>query len=90
MQPHEPEQNESIYDFLCSSKVRNFEKNHLDTRRESTENASICRLACKSSKGSTTVNGVAITIDQDFLHAKVSIWDNIIDMRTSLQNMLRE
>ncbi|XP_020394615.1 DNA dependent RNA polymerase D largest subunit isoform X2 [Zea mays] len=88
--PHEPEQNESIYDFLCSSKVRNFEKNHLDTRRQSTENASICRLACKSSKGSTTVNGVAITIDQDFLHAKVSIWDNIIDMRTSLQNMLRE
>lgn len=89
MQPHEPEQNESIYDFLRSPKVQNVEKNHLDTRRQSTENASICRLACKS-KGSATVNGVAITIDQDFLHAKVSIWDNIIDMRTSLQNMLRE
>ncbi|XP_066348973.1 DNA-directed RNA polymerase IV subunit 1-like isoform X2 [Miscanthus floridulus] len=87
--PHEPEQNESIYDFLRSPKVQNVEKNHLDTRRQSTENASICRLACKS-KGSATVNGVAITIDQDFLHAKVSIWDNIIDMHTSLQNMLRE
>ncbi|CAD6262634.1 unnamed protein product [Miscanthus lutarioriparius] len=85
--PHEPEQNESIYDFLRSPKVQNVEKNHLDTRRQSTENASICRLACKS-KGSATVNGVAI--DQDFLHAKVSIWDNIIDMHTSLQNMLRE
>ena len=86
MQPHEPEQNESIYDFLRSPKVQNVEKNHLDTRRQSTENASV-RLACKS-KGSATVNGVAI--DQDFLHAKVSIWDNIIDMHTSLQNMLRE
>ena len=86
MQPHEPEQNESIYDFLRSPKVQNVEKNHLDTRRQSTENASV-RLACKS-KGSATVNGVAI--DQDFLHAKVSIWDNIIGMRTSLQNMLRE
>lgn len=89
MQPHEPEQNESIYDFLRSSKVRNFEKNDSDTCGQSTENASIHRLACKS-KGNATVNGGAITIDQDFLHAKVSIWDNIFDMRTSLQNMLRE
>uniref|UniRef100_A0A0Q3PPN4 DNA-directed RNA polymerase n=1 Tax=Setaria italica TaxID=4555 RepID=A0A0Q3PPN4_SETIT len=87
--PHEPEQNESIYDFLRSPEVRNFEKDHMDTCRQSTENALRCRLACKS-KDSATVQGGAMTIDQGFLHAKVGIWDNIIDMRTSLQNMLRE
>ncbi|XP_062184129.1 DNA-directed RNA polymerase IV subunit 1 isoform X2 [Phragmites australis] len=86
---HEPEQNGSIYDFLCSPEVRNFEKNHMDTCKQSTENASRWRLACKS-KGSVIVNGGSISIDQDFLHAKVGIWDNIIDMRTSLRNMLRE
>ncbi|KAF8702518.1 hypothetical protein HU200_032899 [Digitaria exilis] len=87
--PHEPEQNESIYDFLRNPNVRNFEKNHMDTCRQRTENASGCRLACKC-KGNVTVNDGVVTIDQDFLHGKVGIWDNIIDMRTSLQNMLRE
>ncbi|XP_025823410.1 DNA-directed RNA polymerase IV subunit 1 isoform X4 [Panicum hallii] len=87
--PHKPEENESIYGFLCNPEVQNFEKNCLDSCRHSTENASRCRLACKS-KGSATINGGNITIDHGFLHAKVGIWDNIIDMRTSLQNMLRE
>jgi DNA-directed RNA polymerase-4 subunit 1 len=81
LQPHEPEQNESVYDFLRNPEVRNFEKDHMDTCRKSAENALRCRLACKS-KDSATI--------QDFLHAKVGIWNNIIDMRTSLQNMLRE
>jgi DNA-directed RNA polymerase-4 subunit 1 len=89
LQPHKPEENESIYGFLCNPEVQNFEKNCLDSCRHSTENASRCRLACKS-KGSATINGGNITIDHGFLHAKVGIWDNIIDMRTSLQNMLRE
>ncbi|CAL5015352.1 unnamed protein product [Urochloa decumbens] len=89
--PHEPEQNESIYDFLCNPEVRNFEKNHMDTCRQITENASRCRLVCKSKdSASVTINGGAPTIDQDFLHAKVGVWDNIIDMRTSLQKILRE
>ncbi|XP_039826361.1 DNA-directed RNA polymerase IV subunit 1-like isoform X3 [Panicum virgatum] len=87
--PHEPEENESIYGFLCDPEVRNFEKNHMDTCRHSTENSLRCRLACKY-KGNATINGGDITIDQGFLQAKVGIWDNIIDMRTSLQNMLRE
>ncbi|KAG2547300.1 DNA-directed RNA polymerase IV subunit 1-like [Panicum virgatum] len=86
---HEPEENESIYGFLCDPAVRNFEKNHMDTCRHSTENSLRCRLACKSN-GNATVNGGDITIDQGFLHAKVGVWNNIIDMRTSLQNMLRE
>ncbi|CAL5069467.1 unnamed protein product [Urochloa decumbens] len=89
--PHEPEQNESIYDFLCNPEVRNFEKNHMDTCRQNTENASRCRLVCKSKdSASATINGGTLTIDQDFLHAKVGVWDNIIDMRTSLQKILRE
>ena len=89
LQPHEPEENESIYGFLCDPAVRNFEKNHMDTCRHSTENSLRCRLACKSN-GNATVNGGDITIDQGFPHAKVGVWNNIIDMRTSLQNMLRE
>ncbi|CAO2043399.1 unnamed protein product [Urochloa humidicola] len=88
---HEPEKNKSIYDFLCSPDVRNYEKNHMDACRQSTENASRCRSVCKSKgSASATINGGALTIDQDFLHAKVGVWDNIIDMRTSLQKILRE
>ncbi|KAL6882669.1 hypothetical protein ACP4OV_011359 [Aristida adscensionis] len=86
---HEPAKSESIYDFLCNPEVRNFEKNHMDTDKHSTENVSRWRLACKS-KGSAITNGGTMSIDQDLLHAKVGIWDNIFDMRTSLQNMLRE
>ncbi|TVU16080.1 hypothetical protein EJB05_39628, partial [Eragrostis curvula] len=86
---HEPTQNESIYDFLYQPEIRNFEKNRMDTCKQNTENTSRWRLASKS-KGSVIVDGGSISIDQDFLHAKVGIWDNIIDMRTCLQNMLQE
>lgn len=35
-------------------------------------------------------NRGTISVEQNFLSARVGIWDNIIDMRTCLQNMLRE
>uniref|UniRef100_A0ACD5TL06 Uncharacterized protein n=1 Tax=Avena sativa TaxID=4498 RepID=A0ACD5TL06_AVESA len=38
----------------------------------------------------TTSNGGTLSMEQNFLSARVGIWDNIIDMRTCLQNMLRE
>ncbi|WVZ86784.1 hypothetical protein U9M48_033517, partial [Paspalum notatum var. saurae] len=86
--PHELDQNESIYDFLCNPEVRTLEENHM-TFKQSTEDTLKHRLACRS-KDIATVSGGTITIDQEFLHTKVGIWDNIIDMRTSLRNMLRE
>ncbi|TVU35011.1 hypothetical protein EJB05_16875, partial [Eragrostis curvula] len=86
---HEPKQKQSIYDFLCNPEVGNSEKDCMDTCKQSTENDSRWRLACKSND-SAIVNGGTISIDQDLLHAKVGIWDNINDMRTCLQNMLRE
>ncbi|KAM0862543.1 hypothetical protein ACQ4PT_045198 [Festuca glaucescens] len=35
-------------------------------------------------------NGGTISEQQDFLSARVGLWDNIIDMRTCLQNMLQK
>uniref|UniRef100_A0ACD5TX97 Uncharacterized protein n=2 Tax=Avena sativa TaxID=4498 RepID=A0ACD5TX97_AVESA len=35
-------------------------------------------------------NGGTISVEQDVLSARVGIWDNIIDMRACLQNMLQE
>ncbi|TVU19005.1 hypothetical protein EJB05_35128, partial [Eragrostis curvula] len=84
-----PTQNESIYGFLCHPEIRNSEKNRMDTCKQRTENTSRWRLASKS-KGSSMEDGGTISIDQDFRHAKVGIWDNIIEMRTCLQNMLQE
>jgi hypothetical protein len=90
LQSHEPKQHETIYDFLCNPEVRNCEKNFVDTCKQNTEDASRWRLARKS-KGSAIMNGgTVLDSDQNFLHTKVGIWDNIIDMRTCLQNMLRE
>ncbi|KAJ1272495.1 hypothetical protein BS78_06G206000 [Paspalum vaginatum] len=86
--PHELDQNESIYDFLCNPEVQTLEENRM-TFKQSTEDTLRHRLACRY-KDIATVSGGAITIDQEFLHTKVGIWDNIIDMRTSLRNMLRE
>ncbi|TVU39364.1 hypothetical protein EJB05_12777 [Eragrostis curvula] len=86
---HEPKQKKSIYDFLCNPEVENFEKDCMDTCKQSTENTSRWRLARKSSD-SAIVNGGTVSIDQDLLHAKVGIWDNINDMRTCLQNLLRK
>lgn len=86
---HEPIQNENIYDFLHNPEVRGLEKNCMDTCSQSSENASKRWSACKS-EGNAFCNGGAISVNQKFLDAEVGIWDNIIDMRTCLQNMLRE
>lgn len=61
----------------------------MDTCSQSSENASKRWSACKS-EGNAFCNGGAISVNQKFLDAEVGIWDNIIDMRTCLQNMLRE
>lgn len=86
---HEPIQNENIYDFLHNPEVRGFEKNCMDTCGQSSENASKRWSVCKS-EGNAFCNGGTISVNQKFLDAEVGIWDNIIDMRTCLQNMLRE
>ncbi|XP_037488203.1 DNA-directed RNA polymerase IV subunit 1-like [Triticum dicoccoides] len=44
----------------------------------------------RQAPGEAFLNGSTISVEQDFLVAAVGIWDNIIDMRTCLQNMLRE
>ncbi|KAI5021955.1 hypothetical protein ZWY2020_058685 [Hordeum vulgare] len=44
----------------------------------------------RQAPGDAFLNGSTISVEQDFLVATVGIWDNIIDMRTCLQNMLRE
>ncbi|XP_052151372.1 DNA-directed RNA polymerase IV subunit 1-like isoform X2 [Oryza glaberrima] len=86
---HETKQNEHIYDFLHNPEVQALEKNVMDTYRKRTEKTSKRRSALNS-EGNATINGGAISFNQKFLNAKVGIWENIIDMRTSLQNMLRE
>jgi DNA-directed RNA polymerase-4 subunit 1 len=35
-------------------------------------------------------NGGTISEQHDFVSARVGLWDNIIDMRTCLQNMLQK
>uniref|UniRef100_A0A0E0DHF6 DNA-directed RNA polymerase subunit n=1 Tax=Oryza meridionalis TaxID=40149 RepID=A0A0E0DHF6_9ORYZ len=86
---HETKQNEHIYDFLHNPEVQALEKNVMDTYRKRTEKTSK-RRSVLNSEGNATINGGAISVNQKFLNAKVGIWENIIDMRTSLQNMLRE
>nr|CAH66955.1 OSIGBa0147H17.3 [Oryza sativa] len=86
---HETKQNEHIYDFLHNPEVQALEKNVMDTYRKRTEKTSKRRSALNS-EGNATINGGAISFNQKFLNSKVGIWENIIDMRTSLQNMLRE
>ncbi|EMS66983.1 DNA-directed RNA polymerase D subunit 1 [Triticum urartu] len=44
----------------------------------------------RQAPGEAFLNGSTISVEQDFLVAAVGIWDSIIDMRTCLQNMLRE
>ncbi len=61
----------------------------MDTYKQRTEKPSKQRSAF-SSKGNATINGGTISVNQKFLDSKVGIWENIIDMRTCLQNMLRE
>ena len=89
LQSHETKQNEHIYDFLHNPEVQALEKNVMDTYRKRTEKTSKRRSALNS-EGNATINGGAISFNQKFLNSKVGIWENIIDMRTSLQNMLRE
>ncbi|EEC85033.1 hypothetical protein OsI_32338 [Oryza sativa Indica Group] len=82
-------QNKNIYDFLHNPEVQALEKNFMDTYKQRTEKPSKQRSAF-SSKGNATINGGTISVNQKFLDSKVGIWENIIDMRTCLQNMLRE
>uniref|UniRef100_J3M0K5 DNA-directed RNA polymerase subunit n=1 Tax=Oryza brachyantha TaxID=4533 RepID=J3M0K5_ORYBR len=86
---HETKQKENIYNFLHNPEIQAFEKNLMDTHRKRTEKTSKWRSALNS-EGITTINGGSISVNQKFLGAKVGIWENIIDMRTCLQNMLRE
>lgn len=83
--PHEPVQNENIYGFLHNPEVWGPEKNHMETDSTRTKNASE-----RWSSGNATFNGGTISVEQNYLGAKVGVWDSIIDMRTCLQNMLRE
>ncbi|XP_015696685.1 DNA-directed RNA polymerase IV subunit 1-like [Oryza brachyantha] len=85
----ETKQNENIYDFLHNPDVQAIEKSFMDTYRQRTEKTSKQRSSFKS-EDNGTITGGAISVIQEFLDAKVGIWENIIDMRTCLQNMLRE
>uniref|UniRef100_A0A0E0M4C3 DNA-directed RNA polymerase subunit n=1 Tax=Oryza punctata TaxID=4537 RepID=A0A0E0M4C3_ORYPU len=86
---HKTKQNENIYDFLHNPEVQALEKNFMDTYKQRTEKPSKQRSAFNS-KGNATINGGTISVNQKFLDSKVGIWENIIDMQTCLQNMLRE
>uniref|UniRef100_A0A0D9W8E5 DNA-directed RNA polymerase n=1 Tax=Leersia perrieri TaxID=77586 RepID=A0A0D9W8E5_9ORYZ len=77
---HETKQNKNVYDFLRNPEIQAFEKNAMATYRKRTE---------KNTKQRSALNSEG-NVDQKFLDAKVGIWENIIDMRTCLQNMLRE
>ncbi|KAL5213609.1 hypothetical protein ABZP36_002761 [Zizania latifolia] len=83
---HETKQNENIYNFLRNPEVQAFERNSMDTCRQRTEK-NFKQRSTLSFKGNA---GHTMSVNQKLLDAKVGIWDNIIDMRACLQNMLRE
>ncbi|KAG8065878.1 hypothetical protein GUJ93_ZPchr0004g40059 [Zizania palustris] len=83
---HETKQNENIYNFLRNPEVQAFERNSMDTCRQRTENF-FKQRSTLSFEGNA---GHTMSVNQKLLDAKVGIWDNIIDMRACLQNMLQE